>query len=89
MDNSIAKLIEEIQRQAVVCETVAKDKNQESLTGEPSDKEKNEAESKEWLVKAGVWREVEIIARRLADPAAEVKQVAANPLETRANVSVP
>ena len=89
MDNSIAKLIEEIQRQAEVCETVAKDKNQESLTGEASDKEKNEAESKEWLVKAGVWREVEIIARRLADPAAEVKQVAANPLETRANVSVP
>ena len=89
MDNPIAKLIEEIQHQAEVCETVAKDKNQESLTGEASEKEKNEAESKEWLVKAGVWREVEIIARRLADPAAEVKQVAANPLETRANVSVP
>ena len=87
MENQISKLIEEIVHQAVVCETVAKDKNQESLTGESSEKEKNEAESREWAVKAGVWREVEIIARRLADPDAEAKQVAANPLEVKTNMA--
>ena len=89
MDSQIAKLIEEIEHQAVVCETVAKDKNHESLTGESSEKEKNEAESKAWLLKAGVWREVEIIARRLADPGTEVRQVAPNPLEAPGNVRLP
>lgn len=58
------QIIAELQRQAKRCETIAQDKTQESLTGASSDKEKNELEAKEWLVKSKVWLEAEVVVRR-------------------------
>ena len=59
MQTQPIQIIAELQRQAKRCETIAQDKNQESLTGAPSDKEKNELEAKVWLVKSQVWLEAE------------------------------
>ncbi|MEI9960906.1 MAG: hypothetical protein WDM76_07155 [Limisphaerales bacterium] len=44
-------LIEEMQRQAKLCETIAQDKTEESLTGAPDDKEINECDAREWTFK--------------------------------------
>ena len=57
------QIIAELQRQARRCETIAQDKTQESLTGASSDKEKNEQEAKEWLLKSQVWQEAEAVVR--------------------------
>jgi len=66
MQTPLTKIIEELQRNAKVCETVAQDKTQESLTGAPSDKEKNVQEAKEWMLKSQVWLEAEVIVRGAA-----------------------
>jgi hypothetical protein len=87
MGNRFAKLIERIEHQAQVCETVAKDKTEESLTGESSEKEMNEAEAREWALKAGVWREAVALVRSFSNPDEAIKPVVPNPLETPANLS--
>jgi hypothetical protein len=61
MQTPLTKIIEELQRNAKVCETVAQDKTQESLTGAPADKEKNLQEAKEWMLKSQVWLEAEAV----------------------------
>ena len=63
MQTQQTHIIEELQRQARRCETIAQDKTQESLTGAPSDKAKNEQEAKEWLLKSHVWLEAVAVVR--------------------------
>ena len=67
MQNEPTKISEELKQKAKVCETIAEDKTQESLTGEPHQKELNEQEAKVWQEKSKVWTEAEAIVR--ADPA--------------------
>ncbi len=52
MNPEPTKLSEAMQQKAKVCATVAKDIIEESLTGESSEKEKNEAEAKVWQQKS-------------------------------------
>jgi hypothetical protein len=87
MNNQFAKLIQEMEHQAQVCETIASDKTEESLTGESSEKEKNEAEAREWGLKAGVWKEAVTLVRTFANPAEVIKPIVSNPLEAPANLS--
>lgn len=54
---------EELQQKAKLCETIAQDKTQESLTGASCDKEMNEQQAKEWLLKSKVWQEAESMVR--------------------------
>ena len=68
MQTLLTKIIEEMQRQAKVCETVAQDKTQEALTGASADNEKNTLEAKEWMLKANVWLEAEAVVRVMAEP---------------------
>lgn len=57
-------IISEAMRQkAKVCETIAQDKTQESLTGESSEKAVNEEAAKAWLEKSRVWAEAEAMVR--------------------------
>lgn len=57
------KASEVMQQQAKICETIAEDKTQEALTGEASEKEKNEQDAREWMVKSKVWVKAEAIVR--------------------------
>ena len=68
MQTLLTKIIEEMQRQAKVCETVAQDKTQEALTGASADSEKNTLEAREWMVKSKVWIEAEDYVRGLVEP---------------------
>jgi len=68
MQTQLAKVIEELQRQAKVCETVAQDKTEEALTGASTDKEKNEQEAREWMAKSKVWIEAEAVVRGFLQP---------------------
>lgn len=86
MDNSLTQLVEEIGGQALVCETVAHDLNEQSLTGESRLKEKYENEARDWLLKATVWREAELLARKYADPSDVIEPIVPNPLEAPGNV---
>ncbi len=86
MENTLSKLVEEIGGQALVCETVAHDLNEQSLTGESRLKEKYEAEARDWVLKASVWREAELLARKFADPSEDVQPLVPNPLAPPANV---
>ena len=63
MQTEPTKISEAMQQKAKVCETVAEDKIQESLTGEPHEKELNEQEAKVWREKSKVWTEAETIVR--------------------------
>ncbi len=63
MQTELTKIIEEMQRQAKLCETVAQDATEESLTGASSDKEKNAQEAKEWMMKSKIWLEAEAVVR--------------------------
>ncbi len=63
MPTEPTKISEELKQKAKVCETIAEDKTQESLTGEPHEKEMNEQEAKVWREKSKVWTEAEAIAR--------------------------
>lgn len=65
MQTQIIKISEEMLRQAKRCETIAHDKTEESLTGAPDEKAKNEQEAKEWLLKSQVWLEAEVVVRNL------------------------
>jgi hypothetical protein len=55
----------ELQRKAKVCETIAQDKTEESLTGASCDKQINEQEAKAWRLKSQVWLEAEAIVREV------------------------
>lgn len=72
MQTRLSRLIEELQRQAKVCETVAQDKTQESLTAESCDSERNAQEAKDWLLKSKVWLEAEAVVRTFDEPVAPV-----------------
>ena len=61
------QIIEEMKRQSERCQTIAADKTQEALVGASSEKEKNEQEAREWLLKSSVWLEAETVVRDLAD----------------------
>ena len=63
MQIQLTTILEELQRQAKLCETIAQDKTEAALTGAPSEKEKNELEAKEWLVKSQVWLEAGTVVR--------------------------
>jgi hypothetical protein len=63
MQTHLNKIIEELQRNAKVCETVAQDKTEEALTAESVDSEKNTQEAKEWTIKSKVWLEAEAVVR--------------------------
>ena len=61
------QIIEEMQRQSERCQTIAADKSQEALVGASNEKEKNERDAKEWLLKSSVWLEAQTVVRELAD----------------------
>lgn len=63
MQTQLNKIIEELQRNAKVCETVAQDKTEEALTAESVDSETNAQEAKEWTIKSKVWLEAEAVVR--------------------------
>ena len=63
MQLTLTKIIEEMQRNAKVCETVAQDSTEEALTGASCDKEKNTRAAKEWMIKSTVWIEAEAVVR--------------------------
>jgi hypothetical protein len=63
MQTQLTKISEEMKRQANRCETIAQDKTQEALTGEPNDKARNERAAGEWMLKSQVWLEAEAIVR--------------------------
>jgi hypothetical protein len=48
---------------AKVCETIAEDKTQESLTGASCEKELNEQAAKDWRLKSQVWTEAGAIVK--------------------------
>ena len=58
-------LIEEMQQRARTCETVAKDKSEEALTGAASEKDQNTQDAKEWMIRSEVWLEAESIVARM------------------------
>jgi len=63
MQPDLTKITEELQHKAAVCETIAQDKTEESLTGESCEKAMNEEEAKAWRLKSQVWAEAEAIVR--------------------------
>jgi hypothetical protein len=63
MQTQPAKISEVLQQNAKVCETIAEDKIEESLTGASCEKKMNEQEAKEWMLKSKVWREAETVVR--------------------------
>lgn len=63
MQTSLIKIAGELQRQAKRCETIAADKTEESLTGAPGDREMNERDAREWLIKSKIWLEAEAVVR--------------------------
>lgn len=66
MQTQLTRISEELLRQAKRCETIAQDKTEESLTGAPDEKEKNEQEAKDWMAKSLVWLEAETLVRNFA-----------------------
>jgi hypothetical protein len=60
------KIAEEMQRKAKVCETIAQDKTEESLTGASDEKAINEQDAKNWRLKSQVWQEAEAIVQAAA-----------------------
>ncbi len=67
MNSPYPEIIEEMKRQAERCHTIAADKTQEALVGASNEKEKNEQDAKEWLLKSTVWLEAETVVREMAD----------------------
>ena len=65
---------EELQQKAKVCETIAQDKTEESLTGDSAEKVMNEEEAKAWREKSQIWTEAEALVRsRSTDPISPAK----------------
>jgi len=54
---------EELQHKAKVCETIAQDKTEESLTGASAEKATNEQDAKDWRLKSEVWLEADAIVQ--------------------------
>jgi hypothetical protein len=74
MELSPDKISEAMQQKAKVCETIAADKSQESLTGEPHEKKLNEQDAKVWREKSKVWTEAAAIVHTdTPDPAPPAK----------------
>ena len=65
MKTSQTMLIEEMQQRARTCETVAKDRTEEALTGASSEKDQNTQDAKEWMIRSKVWLEAEEIVARM------------------------
>jgi hypothetical protein len=59
----LQEISKELQREATLCETIAEDKTQESLTGASCEKQMNEQAAREWRLKSKVWQEAEAIVR--------------------------
>ncbi len=81
MQTPLIKIIEEMQRQAKVCETVAEDKTQEALTAESCDSERNTQEAKDWMIKSKVWLEAEAVVRALSESTASIEFAAIPPAQ--------
>ena len=63
-----------MQQKAKVCETIAQDRTQESLTGASNEKVMNEQEAKVWSEKSRIWTEAEAMVRtNSTDPAPPAK----------------
>ena len=67
MNSPFPQIIEEMKQQSERCQTIAADKTQEALVGASSEKEKNEQDAKEWLLKSSVWVEAATVVREMAD----------------------
>jgi hypothetical protein len=63
MPTEPTNLSEELQRKAKVCETIAQDKTEESLTGASAEKATNQQDAKDWRLKSEVWLEADAIVR--------------------------
>ena len=63
------KISDELQHKAKVCEAIAQDKTEESLTGASAEKATNQQDAKDWRQKSEVWLEADAIVR--ADPAGQ------------------
>ena len=75
MELSTDKISEAMQQKAKVCETIAADKTQESLTSEPHQKDLNEQDAIVWREKSKVWTEAEVLVRKgTPDPAQEYRR---------------
>ncbi len=75
MQTEPTKVSEELQRKAKVCETIAQDKTEESLTGASAEKAANEQDAKDWRLKSEVWKEADVIVRAgSTEPAPPAKQ---------------
>lgn len=70
METPPDKIAEDMKQKAKVCQTIAEDKTQESLTGEPAEKVMNEAEAKAWQEKSRLWAEAEAMVRTHAKDSA-------------------
>ncbi len=73
METLLIKILEEMQRHAKVCETVANDSNEQALTGESCEKERHAQDAKDWMMKAKVWLEAESVVREMIDPQVRVE----------------
>jgi hypothetical protein len=63
MQTAPTKISKEMQQKAKVCETIAQDKIEESLTGASCGKEMNKKDAEAWRLKSQVWLEAEAIVR--------------------------
>ena len=63
MQTEPGDISEELQRKAKVCETIAQDKTEESLTGASAEKVVNEQDAKDWQLKSQVWLEANAIVQ--------------------------
>ena len=63
-----------MQQKAKVCETIAQDKTEESLTGASAEKVMNEQDAKAWRLKSEIWLEAEAALRAVTpDPSLPAK----------------
>ena len=62
-----SQIIEEMKKQSERCQTIAADKSEEALTGASSEKEKNEQDAREWLLKSSVWVDAQKVVREMAE----------------------
>jgi hypothetical protein len=72
MPTEPTNISEELRRKAKVCETIAQDKTEESLTGASDEKETNQQDAKAWRLKSEVWLEADAIVRAGQAPPAKL-----------------
>jgi hypothetical protein len=63
MPTDSTNISNELQRKAKVCETIAQDKTEESLTGASAEQETNQQDANAWKLKSEVWLEADAIVR--------------------------